>query len=181
MTGGSWMVERRTFAVDKTTEGPCCFFLSASSSLFITLALTHSCMHVCFTFYFLLFPSPTYSRQKSIGLFSLSPTTTAFMTVMTYIDTRCFRPYASLSPSLSLFRVSWPLSFLFLVLSVQGWRGFRPCRVPPTLQSVQRGGFLNETEKQINLKKYSEGRGGGGVGELAMDSCFFFHSLFHFF
>lgn len=52
VTGGSWMVERRTFAVDKTTEGPC-FFLSASSSLFITLALTHSCMHVYFTFYFL--------------------------------------------------------------------------------------------------------------------------------
>lgn len=101
VTGGSWMVERRTFAVDKTTEGPCCFFLSASSSLFITLALTHSCMHVCFTFYFLLFPSPTYSRQKSIGLFSLSPTT-AFMTVMTYIDTRCFRPYASISLPLFL-------------------------------------------------------------------------------
>lgn len=125
VTGGSWMVERRTFAVDKTTEGPCCFFLSASSSLFITLALTHSCMHVCFTFYFLLFPSPTYSRQKSIGLSSLflSPTT-AFMTVMTYIDTRCFRPYAS--PPLSLFRVSRPLflSFLFLSCRCRGGGGF---------------------------------------------------------
>lgn len=147
-----------------------CFFLLIYH--FSSYTLMHARL-----FHFLLFTfSITYIQLSEIhrSLLSLSPTT-AFMTVMTYIDTRCFRPYAS--PPLSL--QSQPATFPFLsclvgagVAGVSSLSGSSYSSERPT------GRFSERDRKTNKFKKiFGGGRGGGGV---AMDFFSLFFSFFSF-